>query len=76
MASLIVQGDWVTHTNAVNAYLVENEATWQMTYVLPLLVVNFGSDKPVPFPPAAAPFRMKIMDIEAQEEKEDAKKGI
>jgi len=53
-------GTWVTPTNAVNAYLVNNaEGPTGITYCLPLAIVNFGAPKEAPFPKEVFPVEHK-----------------
>jgi hypothetical protein len=64
LATLIIKGDWVSHTNAVNAYRVNNHMDFTHSYCLPLCIVNFGSPKDAPFPMDCFPVEFKTVEDE------------
>ena len=48
IVSLILRGDWVTEQQG-SSYIVANPVPSVKTYCLPLVVCNFGIEKPSPF---------------------------
>jgi hypothetical protein len=67
VATLLLDGEWLSKTNAVNAYLVNNDSDFSHSFCLPLFIVNFGTPKEAPFGiDCPTPFYTKhmIYDVE------------
>ena len=71
---MILDNDHVSLTSAVNAILVNNPECNNKTYVLPLLIVNFGSSRDPPLLTNSNFIHSKIITMNNEEEKENKQK--